>query len=49
MAEGTIKISGYNTQEQIHIGSTTWRYKGIRKNNQKPVLIKITTQRIPQL
>ncbi len=47
MAEGTIKISGYSIQKQIHVGLRTLVYKGIYESGQKPVVIKLLPNEYP--
>jgi hypothetical protein len=47
MAEGTIKISGYSIQKQIHVGLRTLVYKSIHESGQKPVFIKLLPNEYP--
>ncbi len=42
-----IKLSGYQIHEQIYAGSRTLVYRGIGKQDQKPVVIKLLRREYP--
>ena len=41
MVEATVNIPGYRVLEQIYTGTRTLVYRGLRKQDQKPVVIKL--------
>ncbi|MBD1832191.1 AAA family ATPase [Cyanobacteria bacterium FACHB-472] len=48
MANTTIGLLGYSIEEQIYAGSRTVVYRGIRKSDRQPVVIKLLRNEFPR-
>ncbi|PMB52694.1 serine/threonine protein kinase [Fischerella thermalis CCMEE 5201] len=47
MVEATVNIPGYRVLEQIYTGTRTLVYRGLRKQDQQPVVIKLMRNEYP--
>ncbi len=47
MVEATVNIPGYRVLEKIYTGTRTLVYRGLRKQDQQPVVIKLMRNEYP--